>query len=275
MTDAPDLDGFARFDFTADLSPTADGDATTVTRPVYRSGTGPAVVVIHEVPGLTPKVADFGRRVADAGFTAYLPSLVGTPGRAFSNGYVASSFWKVCVAKEFSNWALRTTSPVIAWLRALAERAHGECGGPGVGAVGMCFSGGFALGMMLDDRMIAPVLSQPSMPFAFGKARSADLGVSDADLARIKERAAGGCDVLGLRFSHDRFVPDARWERLQRELGEHFIAVELDSAPGNPHGHRKAAHSVLTEDLDDRPETPSRAALDAVLDFYRERLLPT
>lgn len=41
--------------------------------------------------------------------------------------------------------AMRQTSPVIAWLRALAKSLHAEVGGVGVGAIGMCFSGGFAL----------------------------------------------------------------------------------------------------------------------------------
>ncbi len=262
MPDAPELEGFARSDFTSG----------GVTRSVYRGGAGPAVIVIHEIPGITPKVAAFGRRVVDAGFTAFLPSLVGTPGRDLSPPYLVSSMSKVCVAKEFSNWALRSTSPIIEWLRALADDAHTECGGPGVGAVGMCFSGGFALGMMVDDTVVAPVLSQPSLPFAVGKARRRDLGVSDADLARIKERAAAGCEVLGLRFSHDRFVPDERWARLESELGDRFIAVELDSSKGNPHGHPKAAHSVLTEHLVDEPGTQSRAALDRVLTFFQDKL---
>ena len=45
----------------------------------------------------------------------------------------------------------------------------------------------------------------------------------------------------------------------------------MDSSTGNPHGHKKAAHSVLTEDLDDRPGTPTRAALDQVLEFFTRR----
>ena len=80
---------------------------------------------------------------------------------------------KVCIAREFTHWALNQTSPIIGWLRALARNLHHEVGGPGVGAVGMCFSGGFALAMMVDDIMVAPVLSQPSMPFAVGQGRTA------------------------------------------------------------------------------------------------------
>ncbi len=158
------------------------------------------------------------------------------------------------------------------WLRALAAHEHERCGGPGVGAVGMCFTGGFALAMMVDDTVVAPVLSQPSLPFPISKRHKADIGISDADLAKVKARVAEGACLIGLRFTHDPFCFEARFETLRRELGDGFIAVELDSSPGNPYGHPKNAHSVLTEHLDDREGTPTRAALDQVLDFFTQRL---
>ena len=245
-----------------------------LTRTVYAAGSGPAVIVIHEVPGITPRVADFARRLVAAGFSVRMPSLFGTPGRAPSTGYILSSIGRACVAREFTAFALDRTNPVIGWLRALAAEAHAECGGPGVGAVGMCFTGGFALGMMVDDRMLAPVLSQPSLPFPVSGARRAAPGISDADLARVKERAAAGQCVMGLRFTEDAAVPASRFETLRRELGDRFLAVEIDSSPDNPHGIRRGAHSVLTEDLVDEPGHPTRDALDGVLAFFRERLLP-
>lgn len=257
------LEGFAASAFTHD----------GVTRQVYRAGTGPAVIVIHEVPGLHPEAISFGRRVVDAGFSVYMPSLFGTPGKEFSVGYTALTFPRVCVAGEFATFALDRTSPIISWLRRLAADAHAECGGAGVGAVGMCFTGGFALGMMVDDRMLAPVLSQPSLPLPLGKSRKAAVGVSDDDLERVKKRAAEGACVLGLRFTADVAVPPERFETLRRELGDAFIAVEIDSSRGNPHGIKRSAHSVLTLDLVDEPGHPTRAALERVLAFLRERLL--
>ena len=128
------LEGWAKSTFTA----------AGFTRDVYRRGSGPAVVVVHEIPGVTPAVEAFANNVVDAGFTVVMPSLVGTPGRGPSGNYIASSMLKVCVAKEFTTMAMKQTSPIIAWLRALARSLHNELGGPGVGAVGMCFSGGFA-----------------------------------------------------------------------------------------------------------------------------------
>ncbi len=254
----------------------SDFDKTTVTfdgdtKTVYRSGTGPGVVVISEMPGITPEVADFARRVVQRGFTVALPSLFGTDGRKQTGGYLAASLLKGCVSREFHAFAVGEASPAIVWLRKLAKALHEECGGPGVGAVGMCFTGGFALAMMVDETMVAPVLSQPSLPFALGAKRSADLGMSAADLSIVKERVADGCPVLGLRFTEDAAV-GTRFDTLRRELGGGFVAVEIDSSPGNAHNIPKNAHSVLTRELVDEPGHPTRDALDQVLDFFANRL---
>jgi dienelactone hydrolase len=253
------------------------------TRDVFRSGTGPAVIVIAEMPGITPKVIEFARRVEDLGCTVALPHLFGTPGKdALENGparampYVLSSMVPACISRDFHAMATGKTSPVIEWLRALARSLHEECGGPGVGVVGMCFTGGFALAMMADAPVLAPVLSQPSLPFPIGGNRKRDLGLSDEDLAKVKQKcAAQDLTVLGLRFTGDSFVPPERFERLREELGDNFVAVEIDSSDGNPHGNPKRAHSVLTEHLVDEPGHPTRDALDQVLDLFTTRLLKT
>jgi dienelactone hydrolase len=215
------------------------------------------VIVVHEIPGITPAVERFANDVVSAGFTVVMPDLVGTPGKDVSGAYLASSMFKVCISKEFTNMALNKTSPIISWLRALARSLHQEVGGKGVGAVGMCFSGGFALGMMVDDIMIAPVLSQPSLPFAVGKTRGADLNLSPDDAAVIAERAAGGCQVLGLRFDQDKLVGD-RFASLASLLGDSFIAVEIPSQSPKD-------HSVLTE----QRHEPS---VQQVLEFFSAKL---
>jgi len=254
------LASFDRFDATYDGT----------TYPVFRGGRGPAVIVMHEIPNLHPGVIAFGQRVVAAGFTVYMPSLFGEPGVALTVGTNARSLLRACISREFSTWATRRTSPITGWLRALARDAHAACGGPGVGAVGMCLTGGFALAMMVDDTVVAPVLSQPSIPFPIGPAHRRDLGVSDQDLAAIRARTET-C-VMGLRFTGDRLVPADRFERLRAELGERFIAIEIDSSRGNPHGIRRLAHSVLAYDYVDTPGHPTREALDRVLGFFRERL---
>jgi dienelactone hydrolase len=257
---AEELDGFTRSTF----------EHGGYERSVYAAGSGPAVIVIHEMPGLHPGVIDFGRRVVDRGFHVRMPSLFGTPGKPFSWGYVLRTFPRGCVAREFTTWALNRTSPVTAWLRALAADAHAARGGPGVGAVGMCFTGGFALGMMVDDRMLAPVLSQPSLPLPFTPRRFGATGVSDADLDRVRARA-GAC-LLGLRFTADPIVRAERFQTLRDALGDRFLAVEIDSSKGNADGIRRWAHSVLTLDLVDEPGHPTADALERTLSFLEERL---
>jgi dienelactone hydrolase len=232
--------------------------AADMTYPTYRRGDGPGVIIIHEIPGITPLVAQFANEVVERGFTVVMPSLTGTPGKAPAMPYITAELAKVCIAKEFTTFALNQTSPIIAWLRALARNLHEEVGGPGVGAVGMCFSGGFALGMMVDDIMLAPVLSQPSLPLPVGKKRGADLNLSPDDAAAVAERASEGCQVLGLRFTRDASVGD-RFSTLRDLLGDSFIAIELPSA-------KKSDHSVLTEQRDDE-------SVEQVLDFLEEKLL--
>jgi dienelactone hydrolase len=180
----------------------------------------------------------------------------------------------VCVSREFTTFARGRTSPVVGWLRALGARAHEECGGPGIGAVGMCFTGGFALGMMVDERMLAPVLSQPSLPAPLGAAARSALDLAADDLAAVKRRAADGVCVLGLRFTGDGASPPERFETLRRELGDAFIGVEIDSSKGNPFGNPANAHSVLTTHLIDEPGHPTREALDQVLAHFGRYLRP-
>ena len=232
--------------------------AAGITHDTFRKGKGPGVVVVHEVPGITPKVARFADDVVEAGFTVVMPDLLGVAGRPASNGYALKSLATVCVSKEFTNLATGRTSPVISYLRALGRSLYDELGGRGIGAVGMCFSGGFALGMMLDDHMVAPVLSQPSLPFPMGAKRAADLNLSPDDRLVVKRRAEQGCDVLGLRFTGDKLV-GTRFDSLRELLGDRFIAIELPSS-------KKSDHSVLTEQRDE-------ASVRRVIDFYREKLL--
>jgi dienelactone hydrolase len=229
--------------------------ASGVTHATYRKGIGPGVIVISEIPGITEDVIAFSEEVVGQGFTVVMPHLFGKVPSLDSPRAIASSIGQVCVNREFNKLKLRRTSPIADWLRSLARDLHAELGGPGVGALGMCLTGGFALAMMVDDSVAAPVLAQPSLPFPIGKARAADLNLSPADLTKVKERAAAGCQVLGLRYTGDMAV-GTRFETLTRELGDAFIRVEF---PG-----RK--HATLTAHR-------QQQGVDRVLAFFREKLL--
>jgi len=244
------------------------------TKPVYRKGSGPAVVIMHEIPGITPEVARFARFVADAGFTAVMPHMFGVPEKPLGGVYGVQQIARACVSREFHVLAKGHSSPITDWLRALCRQAHAECGGPGVGAIGMCLTGNFALSLMVDESVMAPVLSQPSLPFAVTASHRRAIHLGGDDLATVKRRAEDGCPVLGLKFTHDPMCPPERFETLRRELGDAFEGIEIDSSPGNPYGIPRAAHSVVTTHLVDEAGHPTRAALDRVLGFFRERLFP-
>jgi len=239
-----DLAGWTLGEFTSD----------GVTHPTYRKGEGPGVIVIHEIPGITPQVLAFAEEVVADGHTVVMPHLFGTPGAKVGPRSMAQAARQICVSREFLRMATSSTTPVATWLRALAKELHAELGGPGVGAVGMCFTGGYALAMLADAPIAAPVLAQPSAPFAVTPGRWRDLGLSPADLDAVKEKVSAGCQVLGLRYKSDPMV-GTRFDTLRAELGENFIAVEF---PG-------AKHSTLT--LHRQQE-----GVDRVLAFFREKL---
>ena len=244
-------------------------------RPLYLQGSGPGIVLMHEIPGIYPPVIEFAERLVSAGYRVYMPELLGQAGREFSNAYLAQSMARACIAREFHVLASRGSSPITSWLRALSRKAYEECGGPGVGCIGMCLTGNFGLALMVDEFVMAPVLSQPSLPFPFGAERKRALHVSDEDLEVIKERTrSGGCPVLGLRFTGDPLCPPERFERLREELGDAFEGIEIDSSKGNAAGIEPMAHSVVTKDLVDEEGHPTRVALDRVMSFFAERLKP-
>lgn len=249
--------------------------------PVYRKGRGPAVIVMTEMPGISPLVLGFADRLVAMGLTAVLPQLFGTPGLDVevvgaltrlrtAVGVLAS----VCISREFSLLAAGRSAPVVDWLRALVVHEHDRCGGPGVGAIGMCFTGGFALAMATEPRLLAPVLSQPSMPVGLTKRQRYSIDCGEPELAVVADRCAReGLRVLGLRFNGDPLAPAERFQFLRDRLGDGFVAVELEQTDGHPAELLKRHHSVLTGGLIDEPGEPTRAALDQVLALFRRKLL--
>jgi len=250
---------------------------------VYRKGRGPAVLVLAEMPGISPQVLGFADHVVALGCTAVVPDMFGTAGRDPLKGhprkraqYMLATTARACISREFTVLALGRSSPIVDWLRALGAREHVRCGGPGIGVVGMCFTGGFALALASDPRVLAPVMSQPSLPFAIGDKRRRSIDCSPAQLDQVAERCQrDGLQVLGLRFKGDPIVPAERFAALRERLGDGFIAVELEQSDGHPAGPLANHHSVLTVDLIDEPSEPTRAALDRVLALLRAKLLET
>ncbi len=242
------------------------------TKPVLVTGTtGPAVIVIHEICGFTPALARFCRWLRDAGFRVYAPILFGKPGTDNSEVPSAARTVWLCVSREFTIFRANQSSPVTEWLRALACLAHEECGGRGVGAVGMCLTGGFVLSMALDPVVLAPVLAQPGLP-AFNPAA---LDIAPADLARVQQRTREGLELRGYRFESDTICQASRFAALRDSFGAAFVGIELPDSAGNPDGMKargKPPHSVFTADLIDAAGQPTRAAVDDVIAFLRGAL---
>jgi hypothetical protein len=177
----------------------------------------------------------------------------------------------ICISREFTVFKANRSSPVTDWLRALARLAHQECGGPGVGAIGMCITGSFALSMALDPTVLAPVLAQPGMP-PFGPAA---LDIAPADLEQVRQRTREGLEFRGYRFEGDTICRAPRFATLRSAFGAAFTGTELPDSAGNPAGMKargKPPHSVFTGDLIDAAGEPTRAAADEAIAFFRQTL---
>jgi len=263
MPTAPvsDLTGWSRSPFTG----------AGLTYDCFEKGSGPGVVLIPELPGITPEVLGLADHLVDEGFTVVVPSPFGVPGKPMTPGYVAGALARICVSAEFRAFATNAHRPITDYLRAVAADLSSRTSGGGVGVIGMCFTGGFALAVAVDDSVLAAVASQPAVPFPVGGARRLDPGLSAAELDRVAERAAtGAVCALGLRFSEDGSSPRPRFDSLKARLGDAFEVIELDSSAGNPGGFGSGAHSVLTREV--RDGNPAFEARARVVRFLRERL---
>jgi dienelactone hydrolase len=246
------------------------------TKVVHAAGTGPAVIVMAEMPGISPHLARFSRWVRDAGFTVYMPSLFGRDGAVPNVADGTVTFRRACVSAEFRAFAANESSPVTVWLRSLARLAHAECGGPGVGAIGMCFTGNFALTMMLERSVLAPVLAQPSLPLD----DPAGIEMAPDELVAVRRRLEqDDLTVMAYRFAGDRFCKAERFAAYAEALGDRLVARVLPDSAANPDPppffeHVVASpHSVVTAHLIDEAGQPTIAARDEILSFFARRLL--
>jgi len=243
------------------------------THDVYRKGAGPGVVLIPEIPGIHPGVLGLGNHLVDNGFTVAMPSLFGEPGRPVTTGYMAATVARACVAREFAAFATNKERPVSLFVRALARDLNASTPGKGVGVIGQCFTGGFALAVAVDDSVLAPVLSQPSLPMPLGQAQRRNPGLTESELAIVADRCANeGLCAIGLRFSEDKMAPGERFATLKQRLGDAFEVIEIDSRPGNEHGFAKGAHSVLTDEVREVDGQPAYEARKRVVEFLTQRL---
>ena len=256
-------------------------------RLVYKKGNGDPVILMHELPGMIPECVDLARRLAE-NFTVYMPLLFGEPNKSLSVPKILQYTAQICISQEFYCLARHKSSPITNWLKALCKQAKHECGGLGVGVIGMCLTGGFVLSLMADDTVIAPVASQPSLPFGITPAQRAALGVSPAELKIAKNRANNGVPVLALRFSKDKASPSAKFETLRREFGgtteiiedgvelcwkrgNALETIEINSQSGNPYQIPKSSHAVLTLGYSSESGHPANRVYQRVVEFLQSQ----
>jgi len=243
------------------------------THDVYEKGNGPGVVLIPEIPGMTPEVLGLAQHLVDSGFTVAVPSPFGTPGRGGTRGYTLRTVARVCVSAEFRAFALNAHRPITDYLRAVAADLAARTPGAGVGVIGMCFTGGFALATAIEGSVLASVLSQPATPFPTSRARRLDPGASGEEMDALAARTAtDGLCLLGLRFSEDISAPRARFASIKEKLGDAFEVIELDSSPGNSGGYATGAHSVLTSEVRENPANSAYETREHVVEFLKKNI---
>jgi dienelactone hydrolase len=253
------IEGFESFDF-------VNGE---ISHRVFRTGTGPGVVIMHELPGMTTACISLAQAVANSGFCVHLPLLFGRPGDDRPIAFTA----KLCISREFRIFAKKGGSPIVDWLRALCRKVKADCGGPGVGVIGLCLTGNFAIALMADDSVLAPIAAEPSLPLlTLTKSAREAMAVTDNELARAQVRCTDGVPLMYLRFSSDRISPRERFEVVRNAFASGFRGIVITS-PDLNHSISARAHSVLTADFVDKPDNPTRAARDQVIDFLKAQLL--
>jgi len=231
------------------------------TRNVYQKGTGPHVVILPEVPGLHQQVFALGDKLAHHGFTVHLLSLFGKDGEPFRYRDAPSCLFRACIRKEFSVFAQHRSSPISDWVRSYCASVYQHTQ-QGIGLIGMCLTGNFALSMLAEPWMFAPVLCQPSLPLYPKNALHVD--------PQILENSSQ--DILAMRFSHDIMCPRERFTSLKTRLQDRIKLIEIDSSIKNPHKILPIAHSVLTKDFVDKKGHPTQEALNQTIRFLNKNL---
>jgi len=247
------IDHFDKTSFSADTQ-----EGHTITHDVYTRGQGPSVVIIQELPGIGQSTLSLADKFVDAGFKVVMPHLFGPIGKIQIGRNLLRVF---CLRKEFSLFAKNQTSPIVDWLKALCRSVRGDNShansDSGVGVIGMCLTGNFAISLMADDSVLAAVSSQPSMPFFDSSA----LHMSDTDINEIKSNIDKNEPIKAYRFDGDWMCKNTKFESLNSTFNHDAERLQFRTLPGKH-------HSVLTEDFVDEAGHPTHDALLEVIEYF-------
>lgn len=247
------LAGFEKRQFTSDAM-----GGPPVTHDIYEKGTGPVIIVLQELPGIDPATIKFTDRLADAGFRVVMPHLFGKLNKFALGRNMARLF---CVRREINMFAKNRTSPIVSWLRALCHDVRKRYDVDGVGVIGMCLTGNFAISMMADEAVLGAVASQPSLPvFA-----QSSLHMSDADISEIRDRLDEKGTMLSYKFDGDKLCTGDKFRAIDAAFNTDRERIKLTTLPGND-------HAMLTGHFNDTEGSPTQQALAEILDYFHGKL---
>ena len=149
-------------DYTKTVFTAETREGHSVSHDIYQRGSGTPVVLIQELPGIGQETLALADRLVDSGHEVVMPHLFGPIGRISIGGNLVRV---LCLRKEFSLLGANRSSPIVDWLRLLCRDVRQSRGVAGVGVIGMCLTGNFAISLIADDSVHAAVASQPAMPF--------------------------------------------------------------------------------------------------------------
>ena len=248
------IDNYRKSVFSAQL---ADGHSTT--HDVYERGSGAPVVLIQELPGIGVETLQLADELVNAGFCVVMPHLFGPIGKTSVGANLVRVF---CMRREFHLFQANRASPIVDWLKALCREVKSAHSSKGVGVIGMCLTGNFAISLMADDSVLAAVASQPAMPLG----KMSALHMSEPDLAAVKQGIDASAPMKAFRFQDDPMCSATKFASIDTKLNtDECTRVELHTLPGK-------GHSVLTLDFVDEAGHPTRNALDDILGYFHRQL---
>lgn len=230
-----------------------------VSHDIYSLGEGPPVVLIQELPGIGKETLRLADKLIAAGFSVVLPHLFGPLEKT---SMVGNLIRVMCMRREFALFAANRSSPIVDWLRALCRHVRNSRNASGVGVIGMCLTGNFAITLIGEESVLAAVSSQPAMPFH----RQDALHMSEEDVKLARHGLEQSGPMLGFRFAGDKLSTAAKFACIHEAFNDDEMErVRLCTLPGD-------GHSVFTLDFVDEEGHPTHEALAQVIGYFKERL---
>jgi dienelactone hydrolase len=248
------ITAYRRSSFTAACS-----NGTSISHDVYRIGSGAPVVIIQELPGIGPETMRLADEFVAHGFEVVLPHLFGPLEKISTAGNLVRVF---CMRKEFHLFENNRASPIVDWLKALCRDVKSEGQHRGVGVIGMCLTGNFAISLMGDESVLAAVSSQPSMPLM----KASELHMSADEINAVRKRIDATAPMHAYRFEGDPMCTAVKYRAIDKAFNHDGVTrVVTHTLPGK-------GHSVITLDFVDEQGHPTRQALDEILSYFSTQL---